>query len=149
MKSHLHHNTKSTTPAHMNVKDNTCKPHQRKLTLNSFVAQASACPVCKQGPHKFFTCEVFMNMSAQDRNEEISRLKLCRNCFSKSHQTAECSASLCRKCHRRHETLLHIDDTDSTTHAAASYQQKDQSEHTDRIISSFPEMQLGSVHESF
>lgn len=39
--------------------------------------------MCKIGSHKLYACEIFMNMSPQDRIEQSTQLNLYKNCLSK------------------------------------------------------------------
>ena len=87
------------------------KPLKQKKSYNStslIATQASQekCPACAE-PHKVYRCERFKSMSIQDRYDTIKKHKLCFNCFSPEHTVYECKASLCRHCHRKHNSMLH------------------------------------------
>jgi len=59
-------------------------------------------------------------MQPKQRLNCAKQLKLCFNClqlFTKAHT---CSKQLCRQCHKRHHTLLHIDKQNQTTNDKGS-----------------------------
>ncbi|XP_062533994.1 uncharacterized protein LOC134203021 [Armigeres subalbatus] len=46
-------------------------------------------------------------MTVEDKEKDVRRHQLCRNCLRKGHQVRECpSSSTCRKCKGRHHTQL-------------------------------------------
>jgi len=71
--------------------------------------ETAACPVC-QNNHRIFECLIFRDMSPQARIEKIKSSKLCYNCLKPFHGK-NCVHGSCRKCHKRHNTLLHLDGT--------------------------------------
>jgi len=74
----------------------------------SNVATQLQCPLCN-GSHRLFKCDKFNKLTPRQRLTQVKQLNLCFNClhlFSKNHT---CSTQVCRQCHKRHHTLLHID----------------------------------------
>lgn len=69
--------------------------------------EMTTCPIC-QNSHKIFKCLIFRDMSAQARLEKVKSNKLCYNCLKPFHGR-NCIHSSCKKCHKRHNTLLHLD----------------------------------------
>ena len=65
------------------------------------------CPLCSQ-QHMLYVCEQFLNMSPAQRYEIVKQASICRNCFLSNHRTIDCRRGPCRKCQRRHNTLLHF-----------------------------------------
>nr|XP_029723849.1 uncharacterized protein LOC115264316 [Aedes albopictus] len=64
------------------------------------------CLVCSDH-HPLYLCAVFSKMTIEDKEKDVRRHQLCRNCLRKGHQARECpSSSTCRKCRSRHHTLL-------------------------------------------
>jgi len=47
-------------------------------------------------------------------------VKLCINCLKIGHYAKECKSSNCRKCAKVHNTLLHLDPTDTRVESSAS-----------------------------
>jgi hypothetical protein len=66
------------------------------------------CPSCKES-HFLYHCEQFLNSSINNRISFVKKLNLCLNCLKANHYTNNCKWSGCRKCHKKHNTLLHLD----------------------------------------
>lgn len=66
------------------------------------------------GPHPMALCDAFKSLGLMTRIDRVQELRLCRNCFSNSHQaeSMSCKAHPCRICagqqlsQRWHNTLL-------------------------------------------
>lgn len=69
-----------------------------------------SCIFCKQ-THSIYNCSAFLNLDIQKRILEMKNLKTCLNCLRKGHFIKECRAMNCRKCNKRHHTLLHLEQT--------------------------------------
>ncbi|KAL0883544.1 hypothetical protein ABMA27_015698 [Loxostege sticticalis] len=67
---------------------------------------AKQCPICKQD-HKLYECSVFKSMPVSERISKLTVLKLCSNCFRSGHQSYNCRLGGCRICHKKHNTLIH------------------------------------------
>ena len=83
------------------------------------VATQLQCPVCNVS-HRLFKCDRFIKMQPKQCLNCAKQLKFCFNClqlFTKAHT---CSKQLCRQCHKRHHTLLHIDKQNQTTNGKGS-----------------------------
>ncbi|XP_058816947.1 uncharacterized protein LOC131680245 [Topomyia yanbarensis] len=81
-----------------------------------------SCLACNQ-PHPLIRCEVFHRLSLPERQQFVYSKRLCHNCLRADHIVRNCSSSYnCRKCNRRHHTLLHpnssdgLASTDSSVH---------------------------------
>ncbi|XP_066261326.1 uncharacterized protein [Euwallacea similis] len=72
----------------------------------------NSCPKCK-GNHPIYMCKKFREREVQERIERIKELKLCFNCLRSDHQSKPCLAGTCKKCSRRHNTLLHVNKPNS------------------------------------
>lgn len=64
------------------------------------------CHICGEN-HKIQNCERFKSMNYNERSDSIKKAGLCVNCFRANHRVNECKASSCKKCDRRHHTMLH------------------------------------------
>jgi len=82
------------------------------------------CPIC-QNTHKIFECLIFRNMSAQARQERVKSNKLCYNCLKPFHGK-KCTYGSCKKCHKHHNTLLHIDKAASNDSSQSDSKDKEQ-----------------------
>ncbi|XP_063912654.1 uncharacterized protein LOC135129432 [Zophobas morio] len=49
------------------------------------------------------------SLTSEQRISECKKRKLCINCLRSGHKVENCNSSNCRKCNRRHNTLLHVD----------------------------------------
>ncbi|KAJ8961538.1 hypothetical protein NQ318_014790 [Aromia moschata] len=72
------------------------------------------CPFCKNS-HYIYHCKDFQALPVKSRLDEIKKLKLCLNCFRENHFAQECKSSGCKKCKRRHNTLLHFENCNKTS----------------------------------
>ncbi|CAK9806969.1 hypothetical protein ANTQUA_LOCUS5085 [Anthophora quadrimaculata] len=78
--------------------------------VNTYVSTkpAVSCPVCKQ-PHYINQCQEFLKQSPRDRYKTVKSLNHCINCLHSNHSFTQCRASTCRKCGKKHHTLLHLE----------------------------------------
>ncbi|XP_031334025.1 uncharacterized protein LOC116164038 [Photinus pyralis] len=74
------------------------------VAINNTIA--SSCYYCKEN-HYLYQCPNFLKLTIQNRWNEVKRLKLCVNCFRGNHYNNECKSASCKKCDRKHNTLLH------------------------------------------
>nr|XP_012233615.1 PREDICTED: uncharacterized protein LOC105678681 [Linepithema humile] len=111
-------NLSKTVQSHL--KQHTVKqPNQLQAHVS---VEGSTCPVC-QNTHRIFECLIFRNMTIQARLEKVKSNKLCYNCLKPFHGK-KCTLGSCRKCHKHHNTLLHVnkaaDSNDSSQGAEAN-----------------------------
>lgn len=94
-----------------NHQNNISKPQQPpRKTFTSSIASSytPTCQICKT-PHKIYQCEKFNKMSVSERHQTVRKLGLCINCFSNKHLIKDCTASKCKICQCKHNTLLHFE----------------------------------------
>jgi hypothetical protein len=82
---------------------------ERKAMFASSKTTSENCPMCS-GSHSLSSCGRFLAMSQTDRYGTVKKLRLCTNCFDRSHKVNECVASKCLKCKKPHHTTLHRED---------------------------------------
>lgn len=75
---------------------------------------AIKCIFCHDA-HTIYNCEKFSKLAIDSRIAEIKNRKRCMNCFRQGHFANKCTGSTCRKCQKRHNTLLHIEPAEVTT----------------------------------
>lgn len=64
------------------------------------------CQMCGQ-PHFLHRCTEFLNMKLQTRRAFVNEQRLCQNCFSGQHTTAQCMSGPCKLCNpAKHNSLL-------------------------------------------
>ncbi|XP_067216952.1 uncharacterized protein [Linepithema humile] len=80
--------------------------------------QRKECPIC-HGEHLAFACETFLKMAVYDRIASVKNNKLCLNCLrSTTHQAKDCTSGGCKKCNKKHNTLLHLVAAETTREAS-------------------------------
>lgn len=68
------------------------------------------CAYCAKEDHSIFKCAMYLDLEVDQRIKEAKSRKLCLNCLkAASHQAKQCDSGSCRKCHKRHNTLLHLE----------------------------------------
>lgn len=68
-----------------------------------------SCSICN-GDHQIYKCTEFLSKTPQERFNVARSNHWCTNCLGSRHNIAQCrSTSLCRKCVKKHHTLLHFD----------------------------------------
>lgn len=81
----------------------TQKKPNKKVSL---IVTSSECSFCK-GNHSIYKYEELQKLSPEDRKKEIINKQLCINCLGSGHYARDCKSSSCKKCSKRHNTLLH------------------------------------------
>lgn len=67
------------------------------------------CAMCHEN-HYIYHCKQFGLMTPKERQSLVQNNGLCFNCLSPTHSAVKCGQSLsCRKCARRHHSLLHFE----------------------------------------
>jgi len=66
------------------------------------------CSLCN-GSHIFFKCDRFLKMQAKQNLNHEKQSGLYFNCSQQFTRNHISSKQVCRQCHKRHHTLLHID----------------------------------------
>ncbi|XP_036146042.1 uncharacterized protein LOC118646697 [Monomorium pharaonis] len=85
---------------------------KQKLSCNAVTK--SKCDVC-QGEHSIHQCKQFLSLTIPKRIESARRHKICLNCLkAANHSSSQCPSGNCRICSRKHNTLLHLQDENST-----------------------------------
>lgn len=66
-----------------------------------------SCGLCSED-HYLYQCKQFAKQSPQEKYEYVQSKRLCFNCLSPTHSVKSCHQSTsCRRCGRRHHSLLH------------------------------------------
>ena len=89
--------------------NNTKKQSFAKRVANSppKPQNTNKCTICGH-LHPSQECNVLAEMSVEKRLETLNSRQLCYHCFQTSHVAKACTQRpVCRKCSRRHATLLH------------------------------------------
>ena len=67
---------------------------------------SKSCPVCDSDNHRLLDCRKFQQMTVPDRVNAVMRAGRCFRCLQAGHMARECD-KVCKKCERRHHSLLH------------------------------------------
>lgn len=64
-----------------------------------------ACAICKEN-HAVHKCSTFLKLNLTERRKKVKDLELCYNCLNPSHTSKDCKASVCKRCEKKHNSLL-------------------------------------------
>nr|CAI5859917.1 unnamed protein product [Callosobruchus analis] len=87
--------------------NNTPVGNASHLVSNSV---AIKCAYCKES-QPLYTCSKLKLLPVASRYAEIRALKLCTNCLRSNHGPDKCIARGCKYCNKRHNTMLHSQQT--------------------------------------
>ena len=85
--------------------------YERSGARCNFVQSANSrnklnCQFC-HGDHFIYFCQPFANLPLSEKYKIIRENKLCSNCLRTGHLKFDCKSSGCKKCHYKHNTILH------------------------------------------
>lgn len=83
------------------------RPVQRSGAGASTQRAASTvrCPLCKE-QHPLYRCGDFLALSVAGRNEKVRNWRLCANCLQSGHFAQSCPGGACRRCNKKHNSVL-------------------------------------------
>lgn len=105
----FHENRKRQWQGKPNHFNKSMKPNitlKNGAIATSIKTEHLASKVCEKGSHPVFRCEKFRAMNLNDRKKNATEKKLCYNCLSPSHTIRECESSNCKRCDKKHNSLL-------------------------------------------
>lgn len=119
--------------------------HSTSPEEKSDTSPTKSCSMCK-AEHSLCHCKEFCKLQPNERNEYVKKNNLCFNCLTSGHSARRCRNRMsCRRCNRRHHTLLHQPSSgqsdnvsQSTNHSQIEEEQK-KPEHSDN-----PELALST-----
>lgn len=82
------------------------RPGPGKMTTSHASITNVKCPNCK-GDHQIYHCKAFKELAVAERLNKVKSMKLCLNCLKGKHIAKDCLANGCKKCSKKHSTLLH------------------------------------------
>ncbi|XP_072398174.1 uncharacterized protein [Diabrotica undecimpunctata] len=87
------------------------------------------CFVCNSNSHKVYSCQQFLNLSAQERMQKVKNKGFCLNCLASGHMSNSCSlSSNCKTCNKIHHSLLHISHPSENISRQSSYRSNSESQ---------------------
>ncbi|XP_018371002.1 PREDICTED: uncharacterized protein LOC108766304 [Trachymyrmex cornetzi] len=114
---------------HNSSANSVTQKHSSNSKSPSFANVATSnlsCAMCKQN-HSIYHCKEFINLSIEDRIKAAKKAHLCLNCLrSNSHQAKACNSSTCRKCSKKHNTLLHLNSSNDSDQSVSNAQSSSQ-----------------------
>lgn len=66
------------------------------------------CPMCNN-KHPLYSCQSFLDSNVENRLKLVNDKGLCVNCLNSGHTSHDCRYGPCRKCEKKHNSLLHSD----------------------------------------
>ncbi|XP_070528965.1 uncharacterized protein [Cardiocondyla obscurior] len=88
------------------IKANAVRSHHTSMT-------GQTCLMCNE-KHSFFKCMKFKTSDIADKYEVAKKHQLCLNCLKPNHKVIDCKSQInCFKCHKRHHTWLHREQSTS------------------------------------
>lgn len=73
-----------------------------------------SCNFCSSS-HSIYFCADFLKLNVNERWDKMKALRLCTNCLRADHSVQACNLASCRKCGRKHNTLLHYNSRNNHT----------------------------------
>ena len=84
--------------------------HQGAKSCNLGTTSApTLCGICK-ADHGTHNCPKLLEAESEERQELVRNSGICFNCLQPGHPSRKCNSGSCRKCGRRHNTLLHTEE---------------------------------------
>ncbi|XP_011861695.1 PREDICTED: uncharacterized protein LOC105558556 [Vollenhovia emeryi] len=77
-----------------------------KITSSHAAVASNKCAHCKGG-HQIYQCPQFQGLTVPERFKQVRVKGLCLNCLKGGHLARDCTSKTCKKCEKRHNTLLH------------------------------------------
>lgn len=85
--------------------NNHLKPKPAKTVHHTAISEIKC--LCCGKEHRLYQCDKFIKYTFDDKNEFIRSNNLCFNCLKVGHSSSRCFSWGCRKCKRKHNTILH------------------------------------------
>lgn len=95
------------------------KSHIFASTKNNVNSKSTTCSLCS-GNHSLYSCTKFLDFTVNKRLEFVNNKKLCVNCLRAGHSALDCYFGPCKKCNRKHNSLLHSNHNDTVENALLS-----------------------------
>nr|XP_049708057.1 uncharacterized protein LOC126057021 isoform X2 [Helicoverpa armigera] len=138
-------NYNQPTSTNSKYNQNTYLQYNTNKKHNSSNKNQLTCPLCNQN-HFLFNCEVFRALSIEDRRQKAKEAKVCLNCLRPGHIESRCNLVPCRYCKKKHSTLLHMHEAETTLEPSIPVNKLDSfSSSTDVLESSTPQNVLLST----
>lgn len=125
-----------------------CNVSTNIKTQKSHHASKLACAMCKMN-HPLYSCIKFLNVDYDSKLRLIKDNNLCENCLRTGHTVEACMFGPCRKCNRKHNSIIHPPSTEYVRPPApASVPDPAASTSAASIIAHCQQIPLQRTHES-
>lgn len=81
---------------------------QSHSSLTSIIDSNPKCAACN-GLHALYQCQSFLKMAPRDRLNVVYKHNMCSNCLRAGHYASKCTLRGCKKCTKKHNTLVHLE----------------------------------------
>ena len=102
-----------------------------KTQAASHVATASKCDTRCQD-HFIWKCETFVSASPCERRTLVKQHNLCYNCLRPGHKVSNCRSRNCKKCGKRHNTMLHTETTSEASQRTVKQEESTRNSSSDQ-----------------
>ncbi|XP_043471749.1 uncharacterized protein LOC122504631 [Leptopilina heterotoma] len=90
-----------------NKEVSSAKKRKTDFKRQAFVTTTTKkCPLCSES-HLLFKCGKFLALKINERFKTVKDSNLCVNCL-RNHKVKDCKFGACKKCNKKHNTLLHF-----------------------------------------
>lgn len=101
----------STSHCHISSQSSSSKSQNKQHVKRT-------CPMCN-ATHPLYSCLKFINSDLAVKLKLIKDHNLCENCLRSGHTLENCNYGPCRKCNKKHNSLIHNDSLDSNSNFVA------------------------------
>ncbi|XP_046686714.1 uncharacterized protein LOC124372372 [Homalodisca vitripennis] len=82
--------------------------HKPTALVTAHNINSSSCFACGNSDHKFHVCPTFLKLSPAERFQLVKRERKCFSCLRDHNLPQFQSSHTCKRCRKRHHTLLHL-----------------------------------------
>ena len=112
------------------------------------VTAGHKCVGCNDDNYPLYTCSSFQALTPEERLAKAWANSLCMNCLRQGHFSSNCqSMQRCKKCRRKHHTMLHFDEVKTEHKSLPRSEETDHSEKTStkKVTSHFSNGKQSSI----
>ncbi|KAL0841423.1 hypothetical protein ABMA28_015107 [Loxostege sticticalis] len=98
-------NTQDNSKVHCNVSSN-------KSQHDSQSRSKISCVMCNS-KHPLYSCQKFLDLNIKAKLDLLTKNNLCKNCLRSGHTVNDCRFGPCRKCNKKHNSIIHYEESDA------------------------------------
>lgn len=92
-------------------------PHETESSAVRTEQKGDKCRFCSIGSHALYRCIRFIQLSEADKLKHVQMKILYFNCLKGDHSFKNCASPSCKKCGKKHNTLLHLESSTKSSPA--------------------------------